>query len=151
MLNQTCYVVTCDSSPWSAAPEAQVRSSCPQSLLALCHWYQHLVTEQVTLVTGVNLERQLAPVQVLVTVELSSLLCVGVVGEVESMTATAHHLMVRLVESGGWDQVTGWVSGRLWPASICLTCWLGCDHLSICVPPRWTTENNKLNKLNVVS
>ena len=61
---------------------------------------------------------------------------VGVVGEVESVTAASHHLLVGLVEEGGHLQLAGGEGPGLRPAPVILADGLGGNHVSCFVPPR---------------
>ena len=61
---------------------------------------------------------------------------VGVVSEVESVAAAAHHLLVGLVEAGGHLQLAGGEGPGLGPAAVILTDGLGGNHLACSIPPR---------------
>merc|ERR1719431_1337077 len=68
-----------------ATPESLLGLASPLPLLTPNLSHQHLVTQQVALVTGLHLHRHLPPVQGYPAVELCPWLVVGVIGQVERL------------------------------------------------------------------
>ena len=90
--------------PLLAAPESLLRLACPLPLLAPHHGHQHLVAQQVALVAGLHLHRQVLPLQGDLAVELCSGLLVGVVGEVEGLAVpllAEHVRSIWFLQCGG--------------------------------------------------